>query len=83
MTNPDITLSPVKSSNVESVGFCSATNRLAVRFKAGGKTYIYADVEPSLHADLLAAPSIGKFVGSNVVGKFQHTVMQAPQKAAP
>jgi hypothetical protein len=68
-----ITLKPVKSSNVESVGYDAATKQLAVKFKSGGKTYVYDDVPPEVHHDLNKAESVGKFIGANVVGKFKNT----------
>lgn len=52
-------MTPVKSSNIESVGYDDITKRLDVKFK-GGKTFCYADVTRDEHAQLMAADSVGK-----------------------
>ena len=57
---------PVKSSNVDSVGYEEGTKTLEVGFKSGG-VYQYAGVEPQTHLDLMGAESIGKFVSQNIV----------------
>ncbi|MBB5443261.1 MULTISPECIES: KTSC domain-containing protein [unclassified Paraburkholderia] len=60
---PVIALSAVKSSQIHSIGYDSATNTLAVRFK--GKTgeptslYHYANVTPANFAAFKNAESIG------------------------
>lgn len=55
-------MTPVKSSNIDSVGYDDLTKRLDVKFK-GGKTFCYADVTRDEHAQLMAANSIGKHFG--------------------
>jgi hypothetical protein len=56
---------PVKSSNVESVGYDQEEKTLEVKFKSGG-VYQYAGVQPEMYADLLAAESVGWFVSQVV-----------------
>jgi hypothetical protein len=56
---------PVKSTNVESIGYDLETKTLQVEFKSGG-VYQYAGVPPEMYADLLKAESIGRFVSQVV-----------------
>lgn len=71
---PAITLTPVaKSGSIKATGYCAATKTLAVQFKGGSKTYHYADVPESVFGDMGKAESVGKFITSQVVGKFKHT----------
>jgi len=57
---------PVKSSNVASVGYDEAAKTLEVQFLSGA-VYQYPGVEPQTHTDLMGADSIGKFVSQNIV----------------
>ena len=56
---------PVKSTNVESVGYNDEEKVLEVKFRSGG-VYQYAGVQPEMYADLLNAESIGRFVSQVV-----------------
>ncbi|MFZ4436793.1 MAG: KTSC domain-containing protein [Syntrophales bacterium] len=56
---------PVKSTNVDSVGYDPESKTLTVEFKSGG-IYQYAGVQPEMYADLLAAESVGRFVSQVV-----------------
>jgi hypothetical protein len=56
---------PVKSTNVEAVGYDPEEKVLEVKFKSGG-IYQYAGVQPEMYADLLAAESIGRFISQVV-----------------
>lgn len=67
---PQITMTPCKSSAISSTGYAAESRIFAVAFK-GGKTYRYADVPPSIPAGLAEAKSVGKYIASNVVGKFK------------
>lgn len=71
-----IGLNPVRSSNVESVGYDAPTQTLAVQFK-GGKVYHYFDVPQEVHSGFGKAESVGKYIGANVVGKFKHALQAA------
>ena len=65
--HPTIALSPVKSSQIESIGYDPATKTLACKFSRGaGHVYHYHDVTPEMHAKFLAAESIGKFFGQHI-----------------
>ena len=73
--SPNVQMNPVKSSNVEAVGYDAARSVLHVRFK-GGHHYSYEGVPPDLHAALHGGGkpdhSIGKFVHEQIKGKFPH-----------
>jgi len=55
----------VVSGAVAAVGYDPATNELDVEY-AGGDVYRYSMVPPSVHRELLIAPSIGAFVNHEV-----------------
>lgn len=65
----DIKMQEVESSNVTHVGYKDGV--LAVTFK-GGKTYHYSDVPAEIHAGLMSAESVGKYLRGHVIGKFDH-----------
>lgn len=68
-----VAMSPVKSSNIESVGYDAPTGDLHVKFKSGGDTYVYHGVPAGVPQSMLKAESIGSFLQANVRGKFKHT----------
>lgn len=70
MTKPDMT--PVKSSNIHSVGYSPEERALHVQFKSGAH-YRYDGVSPQQHQALVGAESVGKHLNQNIIGKFQHT----------
>lgn len=63
-------LKPVKSSNIEAVGYDPATRKLQVKFKSGG-VHEYDDVPAHRHAALVAHASPGGFIHSDI--KNNHT----------
>lgn len=63
-------MKPVKSSNVESVGYDSETKTLGVKFKNNPKVYEYPGVPADTHAALMAAESVGSYFARNIKGKF-------------
>ena len=66
-TTPTITLHPVKSSQVQSIGFDEATGTLAVKFTRGaGATYHYPGVTKETFEKFRAADSIGTFFGKHI-----------------
>lgn len=76
---------PVKSSNVDSAGYDEATKTLEIQYKGKpskpGGIYQYYGVESQTHADLLAAPSIGKFLHENIVkGEYKTHKMDPEQE---
>ena len=66
---PDMT--PVDSSNIESVGYDTSNRELHVRF-LGNRTYIYSDVPAELYEELLRAPSKGSFLNRAVKGAYAY-----------
>jgi KTSC domain-containing protein len=63
---------PVSSSNIVSIGYDPTNKTLEVEFKGGG-LYHYHDVDPSVHAGLLRAPSIGKHLNTHIKEKHRYT----------
>lgn len=62
-----IALTPVESSQVKAIGYDAARKTLAVTFTRGtGAIYHYPNVEPQVHADFIAAESIGSFFGKHI-----------------
>jgi hypothetical protein len=61
----NMTMSPIKSSQIEAVGYDAASKTLAVKF-VRGTTYSYRDVPAETYTQMMAAESIGKFFGQNI-----------------
>lgn len=59
------TMTRIRSSSVTAVGYDEERHELWVRF-VGGDTYRYAMVPPSVHRELLAAESVGRFVNARI-----------------
>lgn len=62
-------MEPVESSSVVAVGYDEATNELWVEFEGGG-TYVYSLVPRSVHRELLASSSIGRFMNRTVKPRY-------------
>jgi hypothetical protein len=60
-----ITLVPVTSSQIKAVGHDAATSTLVVEFNNSSK-YEYANVPAALHADMMAAESVGSWFSKNI-----------------
>ena len=56
---------PVKSSNIKSIGYDPSAKKLHVEFQSGD-VHEYANVPPAKHAALMKAKSIGKYFHSQV-----------------
>ena len=63
-----MTMQPVRSSNIESVGYEDGT--MHVKFKSG-KTYVFAEVPTEAHAAFVGADSVGKHFAAHIKGKYQ------------
>lgn len=59
-----------ESANVRDFGHDRATNELHVRFRNGGH-YVYRDVPETKYHEMLAAESVGGFVGAHLRNKFE------------
>lgn len=62
--------SPVKSSNIKSCGYDSASRTLAVEF-SDGTVYHYADVDKSDYDDLVSAKSVGSHFHKHIKGVYK------------
>ena len=60
-----------KSTRISSVSWDSETQDLKVQFKRGG-TYIYKAVPEALYDLLAVAPSVGKAINANLLGKYSY-----------
>lgn len=56
-------LTPVESSQIESIGYDAATRILYVKFKRGG-LYRYLEVPVEVYDRFMAAPSKGIYLGT-------------------
>jgi hypothetical protein len=68
-TMPDMIF--VDSSNVEAVGYDSATQELHVRFLKSGETYVYYAVEEWVFQELMQSDSKGKYLNANIIPRYQ------------
>jgi len=66
---PSIDFQPVKSSNIESIGHCPATNTLGVKFKHGG-TYHFKNFPAEEFQAMKGSKSVGKHFHTAIRGKF-------------
>ena len=62
-------MTPIKSSNVKSVGFDPESKKMRVEF-SNGTMYEYSDVAPHVHAELRSAESVGSYFAKNIRGKY-------------
>jgi len=62
-------LTPVKSSNIKSVGYDKKTKTLSIRFYSGG-TYEYSDVNNPIYEDFINSESLGRFFFRNIKTKY-------------
>lgn len=65
-----IAMTPIKSSNIEAVGYDKDKQELHVTFKSSG-TYVYADVPQAKHTAMMGAESVGSFFHTHI--KPRHT----------
>jgi hypothetical protein len=63
---------PVKSSNINKVGYDADNKTMAVEF-GDGTIYHYHDVEKNVHDDLVSAKSVGAHLHANVKGAYRFT----------
>lgn len=63
---------PVKSSNIDGIKYDGDTQTLHVKFLSGD-TYRYEGVSPHKYQALMAAPSKGKHIHTNIKGLHPHS----------
>ncbi|MBZ9570579.1 KTSC domain-containing protein [Methanobrevibacter sp. TMH8] len=61
----------VVSSNINSIGYDSATKTLEIEFHSGG-TYQYYDVPESEYNGLMAASSHGSYFHANIKNRYTY-----------
>ena len=68
------TLTPIQSSQLESVAHDSTTNTLFIRFKSSpeGVVYSYADFPAEKFDAFMGAPSQGSFFYKQIKGKHDY-----------
>ena len=66
---PNITRSPVSSSNVASVGYDDETGELEVEF-SNGATYRLSGVPADVASSLRGSPSPGSYYANNIKGAY-------------
>lgn len=72
---------PVKSSQIVSIGHDPATKTLEIEFPRQS-VYQYAGVSTEQAKALMDAESIGKHFGAHIKGKFEYQRMPAEPKPA-
>jgi len=63
---------PVKSSNLQSVGYDKATQTLEIAFHSGS-VYAYQKVLEPIYKQLMRAPSLGTFFSKVIKGQYKYT----------
>ena len=63
----EVNLIKITSSNIEAVGYAEEFG-LVIQYKSG--IYIYPGATREVYDELLAAQSKGKYVASNIKGKY-------------
>lgn len=74
MIYPEIMI-PVASSNVQEFGYVPEEQTLFVRFLDKGRGsafYVYRDVEPEVYQAFMASESKGKFIWSDLRGRYEY-----------
>jgi hypothetical protein len=75
-----ITLKPVKSSQIASIGHDPKTNTLAIQFSGSKKLYHYEGFSSEEFAKFEKAESVGKHFSSHIRGKFLHSIPDEKKK---
>lgn len=61
----------VDSSNIEAIGYDSATQELHVRFLKSGDTYTYYNVEEWVFDEIMQADSKGTYFATSIKGHYE------------
>ena len=70
-----IQMTPVKSSQLASVGYDPATQTLAIIFTRGTRRYDYVGVPQNVADGLAKAESPGRFFGASIRGAYEFEVV--------
>ena len=69
----DIELTPVESSNVDSIGYSRKRYRLYVKFKNNPNIYRFEGVSKNTHTNFMKSESKGKYFYKHIKGKYTST----------
>ena len=61
----------VESSNINQVGYDTATQELRVLFNSGS-AYAYQNVPDQVFTEFLESPSKGRFLNENIKGRYEY-----------
>jgi len=64
-----VKMSPLRSSNIESVGYDAGSHELHGTFK-GGINYVYQGVDEITHQNFIESDSPGAFLHRNIKDRF-------------
>lgn len=76
----NLTMKPVKSSNLAAVGYDDANGALIVHFK-NHMVYRYADVPRETYEEMMVAESVGKFLFKEISPNYQYEKLDNWQEA--
>lgn len=65
-------MTPVKSSNIEAIGYAADTRTMTVKFHGGG-LHAYADVPQAAYEKFLNADSIGRHFHQHIRNVYKST----------
>ena len=68
-------LVPVESSQISRIGYSEEHEILAIEFIRNDALYYYEDVEKEVFEKMLKAKSAGRFLGSEIKGKYEYQRM--------
>ena len=71
-------LKPVKSSNLQKVGYDPASQKLVVQFR-NGAFYEYKNVPSETYDSMMRAPSVGKYFSEFVRNRFSFDRVTIPK----
>lgn len=63
---------PVESSQISKIGYSDEHKILAIQFIRNDALYYYKNVEKEVFERMLEAESTGKFLGSEIKGKYEY-----------
>ena len=66
-----MTREPIRSSNIESIGYDAEAGRLEIEFR-GGRVYEYVDVPIEVFDELMSSKSKGSYVNKYIAPVYAH-----------
>ena len=70
-----IMVAKVESSNISKLAFAPKTSTLFVEF-TNGSSYMYKKVSLQVFSEFCTAPSVGKFLHSDIMGVYDSAKME-------